>query len=64
MWSVLVLCDSLMHDKTQMLLRLFIHFNQATTRFDRPMSNGMAALSREDTKPQSFDDAHCSSAVQ
>jgi len=28
------------------------------------MSNGMAALSREDTKPQSLADAHCSSAAQ
>jgi len=29
----------------------------------RPMSNGMAAVSREDTTPQSFADAHCSSTV-
>jgi len=31
-----------------------------TRQFDRPMSNGMAALSREDTTPQSLTDTHCS----
>ena len=35
-----------------------------TRHFDRPVSNGMAALSREDTTPQSVIDADCSSAVQ
>jgi len=35
-----------------------------TRQFDRPMSNEMAALSREDTTPQSLVDAHGSSAVQ
>jgi len=37
---------------------------ELTRQFDRPTSNGMAALSREDTTPQSSADAHCSSAVQ
>jgi len=36
----------------------------ATRQFARPMSNGMAALSREDTTPQSSADAHCSSAAR
>jgi len=35
----------------------------ATREFDRPMSNRMAALSREDTR-RSLADAHCSNAVQ
>jgi len=35
-----------------------------TCQFDRPISNGMAALSREDTTPQSLAGAYCSSAVQ
>jgi len=35
-----------------------------TRQFDRQMSNGMAALYREDTTPQSVADAYCSSVVQ
>jgi len=35
-----------------------------TRQFNHPMSNGMAVLSREDTTPQSFTDAHCSNAMQ
>jgi len=34
-----------------------------TRQFDRPTSNGMAALSHEDNTPQSLADTHCSSAA-
>jgi len=34
-----------------------------TRQVDRPISNGMAILSREDTMLQSLADVHCSSAV-
>ena len=37
---------------------------EQSRQFDRPMSNEMAALSCEDTMPQSLADAHCSSAAQ
>jgi len=36
---------------------------EETRQFDSPMSNGTAALSREDNTLQSLVDAHCSSAV-
>jgi len=35
-----------------------------TRQFNRPMSNSMATLPRENTTPQSLADAHCSSAMQ
>jgi len=35
-----------------------------TRQFDHPVSNRMAALSREDTTPQRLANAHCSGAMQ
>jgi len=34
--------------------KVIVRETSVTRQFDRPMSNGMAALSRKDTMPQSF----------
>jgi len=38
--------------------------NNLTRQFDRPMSNGMAALLHKNITPQSLADANCLSAMQ